>query len=1093
MPTPQNENARVGDQDAELGATSLEDPLHVARGQIERNTNDASPERPSLISNPGDGRDGILEESPTRQQYNEETGESTKSSILDKLPYWITERLTIRDVKILFRAALAAWASFLFVVIHPILKNFGTEAFMGMLCLFINPASVMVPIYILTASTILIGILLAWAWGTLTFLAALSCRDDEVYNATYAAILQAASQSSHPSLYVQRQIFNGELLQTPVTAVIFVMCNIFIYFMARLRAAFPKFILVYIFGLIVIDVYITTGPLSNSFQGLLPLVFVKPLTSSIAIGLVLSLVVFPESCSYATLVTLSKSLGHACEILKITRSMLQEGGINKRIPVQEINVLKRKIIEAQTLAKQQFTFIEIEPSIGQWSGGDIKHLQEGFQDLFVNGIVLLNFHLLRQEYRSKVQRNAPKDPAVSYPYSFSLNNHKPRKDPYRRNSEAQTLASTAIYEFLKPEPESGKLEQAAFDEMGNLSQDLLDHDAVITSMKIIDSANNRKWFTSPKKSNMDVIVEQHTQALDKLKNQRERFQLRIVDRMIDPASHFFDAEGKFIHSSDGCVKILGLVVGMNYRHRIMAFTASLVNLLEHLIQLESEKSKVKFWMPVALKSLFSVAISPEPVYDDNALEKTQKIFEKKEGKLKGQKEKKGRKEKSTAQRTRGKSAKTYNNRYQQQRPRNKIVRALTSLYHWVTNSDGAFAARVVIATLILTIPGATKPGAKFCYDNRAIWAVITAQLSLAQFMGDFVFSVAMRFLGTLIGGVVGLGAWYIGAGSGPGNSYGIMAILVPCVIIGMAFRIWAPQEWMIPTLMGVATLMLVLGDSWETNYLPGLLYQAPGYGVFYHRLLLVLVGFGVAILVQVFPCPPSATRNASKSLAVVSSHITSFYADTVSDFLTKPEGAEYRAACGIRNERLTQLLTEIDALVPRIKMVKFEPSSSPFICSILLEIETCLSRILESLSTIAFVLPRLTGTYKRILEAQTYFVETETVASIIAALTALEETLRGGQPLSDVLPVPLLQNLRKIAVPPNGIGAHEFSRDILKNDDWSSFLVALMAVASLYSRIDSLVITVKEAVGEKYHVEGLLSISPEPIRSGHDIVLSHQV
>ncbi|KAF3221734.1 hypothetical protein TWF679_006948 [Orbilia oligospora] len=572
--------------------------------------------------------------------------------------------------------------------------------------------------------------------------------------------------------------------------------------------------------------------------------------------------------------------------------MLQEGGINKRIPVQEINVLKRKIIEAQTLAKQQFTFIEIEPSIGQWSGGDIKHLQEGFQDLFVNGIVLLNFHLLRQEYRSKVQRNAPKDPAVSYPYSFSLNNHKPRKDPYRRNSEAQTLASTAIYEFLKPEPESGKLEQAAFDEMGNLSQDLLDHDAVITSMKIIDSANNRKWFTSPKKSNMDVIVEQHTQALDKLKNQRERFQLRIVDSMIDPASHFFDAEGKFIHSSDGCVKILGLVVGMNYRHRIMAFTASLVNLLEHLIQLESEKSKVKFWMPVALKSLFSVAISPEPVYDDNALEKTQKIFEKKEGKLKGQKEKKGRKEKSTAQRTRGKSAKTYNNRYQQQRPRNKIVRALTSLYHWVTNSDGAFAARVVIATLILTIPGATKPGARFCYDNR---------------------------------------------------------------------------------------------------------------------------------------------------------------------------------------------------------VVKFEPSSSPFTCSILLEIETCLSRILESLSTIAFVLPRLTGTYKRILEAQTYFVETETVASIIAALTALEETLRGGQPLSDVLPVPLLQNLRKITMPPNGIGAHEFSRDILKDDDWSSFLVALMAVASLYSRIDSLVITVKEAVGEKYHVEGLLSISPEPIRSGHDIVLSHQV
>ncbi|KAF3938744.1 hypothetical protein ABW19_dt0208011 [Dactylella cylindrospora] len=328
----------------------------------------------------------------------------------------------------------------------------------------------------------------------------------------------------------------------------------------------------------------------------------------------------------------------------------------------------------------------------------------------------------------------------------------------------------------------------------------------------------------------------------------------------------------------------------------------------------------------------------------------------------------------------------------------------------------------------------------------------------------------MRTLGTVIGGVIGLVAWYIGAGSGPGNPYGIMAILAPCMIIGMIFRVWAPQEWMMPSVMGVATLMLVVGYSWETNYLPGLLQQEPGYGVFYRRLILVMVGFGVAILVQVFPRPPSATRNASKSLAVVLSHLTSFYADTMSNFLTESED-DYPTMRARTEERVTELYTEMQELVPRIKMVKFEPSSSPFTCDTLLEVEAYLSKILESLSIIAYVTPRLTPIYRKRLEVQTDFVKTDTVASIMAVLGVLEGTLKSGHPLAEVLPVPLLGRLRKIAGPSDGVDA--FSRDMMKDDDWSTFIVALMAVTSLYSRIDDLVITIKEAVGEKYHVKGL--------------------
>ncbi|KAK6356015.1 hypothetical protein TWF718_000388 [Orbilia javanica] len=238
-----------------------------------------------------------------------------------------------------------------------------------------------------------------------------------------------------------------------------------------------------------------------------------------------------------------------------------------------------------------------------------------------------------------------------------------------------------------------------------------------------------------------------------------------------------------------------------------------------------------------------------------------------------------------------------------------------------------------------------------------------------------------------------------------------------------------------------------------------------------------MVGFGVAVLVQVFPSPPSATRNASRSLAVVSSHLTSFYVDIISDFLARSEEEGYEATKEVIDTRLTELFSEINALVPRIKMVKFEPSSSPFTCSNLLEIETCLGRILESLSTIASVSPALTDSYKKTLEAQTNFVEIQTVAGIISVFTAVEDTLKSGQPLSEVLPAPLLQNLRTITGPSSAINKREFSKDIIRDENWSRFVVALMAVASLYARIDSLVLTVKETVGQKYHVEGLLSDS----------------
>ncbi|KAK6528596.1 hypothetical protein TWF281_009834 [Arthrobotrys megalospora] len=1027
-------------QDANNSATSNGLELH-------QDADDTLEKPASLHTAPDDAT--TIKQDDTATEHARDAQRTPKKG--SALPDWVTEHLTARDFKILIRCSIAGWASFLFVVIDPILHNFGQAAFMGMLCLFINPPSTILPLYLLAATTILLGICMAWGWGTIAFLAAMSQRDDELYTRKYNAILQAAAQAPNPRFYVQRQIFNGELLQVGPTITLLAMCLVFIYFLARLQASFPKLILVSIFGMIVIDPYITTAPLLNKFNGTLALIFVKPLAASVGIGVVLSLLCFPESCSNATLVLLTKSLGRVREALDITKTTLQD--LEQDIAVDDINKLKQKMIEERTEIDMGFKFMGLELSIGRWSGKDVMSLKDTFQDVFIRATVLLNFHIFRQEYRSKVLRGDPKAEYATSGESDSQleieksqehlekskKGHKHGKHHQRRTGASQTLATLTVYEFLRPDPEIFKLGQEALRAVEDVSRNLLAacDDAVSASSDIMMSINRTRWFGSPKKSELDALVEKHTQVLDRLKHERDHFALHAVDRVIEPVSHFFDEEGKLVHVSekDKGVRLPALMIGINYKDRILSVASALADILDKLVDLEMKRTRTRVWLPFALTGLFSWAFSPEPVHDDNALERTETRQEN-EGR-------KGRKSKAKKDK-KAKSKEATQSKHTEGRRRNPFAKALTGVFHWLTNNEGVFAARVVIVTIIMAVPGVVRPSVGFCYDNRSIWALIMAQLTISQFLGDFVFSISMRTFGTVVGGVCGLVVWYIGAGSGPGNPYGIMAILAPFMIFGMTIRVFAPREWMMPSVMGVATLMLVIGYSWEVQYLPQVIHTEPGYGVFYRRLILVMVGFAAAIIVQIFPRPPSATRNAANSLATILSDLTQFYSDTMSYFLSPHDDED--STREKTQERVTELYVSMHELAPRIKMVKFEPSSSPFTADNLMEIAGYLGRILESLSIMAFMTPRLTPTYKRRLEVQTDFAKTETIASIMAILGVLEGSLRTGTPLAEILPVPLLGRLRKVVGPSDGVDM--LTRDMLKDNEVSNnFHTSEMTIA----------------------------------------------
>ena len=148
------------------------------------------------------------------------------------------------------------------------------------------------------------------------------------------------------------------------------------------------------------------------------------------------------------------------------------------------------------------------------------------------------------------------------------------------------------------------------------------------------------------------------------------------------------------------------------------------------------------------------------------------------------------------------------------RKRNGLARLFLATYHWFTNAEGLFALRMVIVTIAVAIPSVIPTSAGFYYREKGIWALIMSQTTMLVYMADFMFSVVCRTVGTVIGGVLGLVAWYIGSGHGPGNPYGLAAITGAVIVVLMWGRLFFPPALLQAMMMCTATFVLVIGYSY---------------------------------------------------------------------------------------------------------------------------------------------------------------------------------------------------------------------------------------------------------------------------------------
>ncbi|SNX87709.1 uncharacterized protein MEPE_06419 [Melanopsichium pennsylvanicum] len=184
-----------------------------------------------------------------------------------------------------------------------------------------------------------------------------------------------------------------------------------------------------------------------------------------------------------------------------------------------------------------------------------------------------------------------------------------------------------------------------------------------------------------------------------------------------------------------------------------------------------------------------------------------------------------------------------------------------TIYFWTRRpfrGNTLFGVKAAALIALVSLPAHLKSSAGWCYENRAIWAIFMAQLTLARFRGETAFALLSRILATAIGAVFALIIWYISTGDGRGNAFGLGATTAVAFPIVMLFRIYFPGPPITPIIASVTT-GLIVGYSWKDVTNPTI--GSPGYGwtTAWKRLVAVVVGVSAAYIFSYLP-PTSTLR-----------------------------------------------------------------------------------------------------------------------------------------------------------------------------------------------------------------------------------------
>ncbi|KAH6607197.1 hypothetical protein Trco_003510 [Trichoderma cornu-damae] len=960
------------------------------------------------------------------------------------LPSWLNH-FNSNDLKTLFRCSVAAWVASLLIFIGPSLHSIGISTFFAALVLFVTPPAGILLIYLLGSLSLLFGMCLGWAWGILTMKAALAARPASDTQAQLQALqreaaAEAQSTGQNATVVGQMLVYQGHMLDARVTVVYYVMVCVFIYFLSRLRAANVKLTLLHLFGTIVVDVFLLVGPLLPSFTPLLGQTLVKPGAIGVGIGAACCLVFFPQSTSYVVL----RKMEQLVRMFDTPLDLTSRRFAALPLRLEELKQSKNGMIALYKAMEPEIAFLPLDVSRGRWNADDVKGLQECVRQAMMASISLLDFHITTIAALQKA------DNAGGLHYDKHSGDGPPGEKDGRDIGQRHALQYAELMKALRT-PEQSDLRTRMTEAMSETTAQVRQacSESVAIVAECIHTVNARRWIRKPSQQVFDGLVGRLETNLAALRSARESFIASTTEAILECHSDLFGQDGQ-LQASDTLQpqSLRAMVVAMVLEERILSVALATEAMLKHVLQLATLQTRHRIWLPSRMRYASGWILSGRDtipvagVSDDGGADDPDVADEQ---------------SKEVRQRLR------LIRGYESPHRAGPVSRAIAGTYRWLTNPAGMYAIRIVVVTLATAIPASIPHSAGFFYREKGLWAVITAQTCVLVYMADFTFSLVSRALGTIIGGVFGLVAWYMGSGSGPGNPYGMAATVAVFTVICMWLRVFLPLAYTQATAMGGVTFTLIIGYSYDNHHQPQYGSPGQGYEAFWKRLVTVLLGFLAATIVQLFPKPPSATGHVCRTLANTVRTLSDYYALLLSHWSRAGQEGPPIGAAVI--EDLTLEAAEVlSSLNGSIALLKADFDPGPFDQAVLRQTQEHCQNMNQALGRLLYLSNTLPKEFQDRLVTALGMLDDSAIRNVMAVLAIVEQALRTGSPLPERLPVPLVRTCFAHAQHHN----IELNKSLVRDENYRRYSVAVTSYLKFLATIDDLVLSLKETLGERH-------------------------
>ncbi|KIM88532.1 hypothetical protein PILCRDRAFT_62336 [Piloderma croceum F 1598] len=1012
---------------------------------------------------------------------------------------WVPQNTTWSRWKPVIRCALAAWICGLLFIISKTENAMGQASFLILVASFISPPNDPFMAVLERELLIMLFVAATWAWACLGIKLADLARTQHVPNASLAAIITAQYIEAAPAIILGIFVFIGSA--------------VLLYIKARMGPG--PFLFASIFGCICLDITLTTAGLFPYPYYMIGKVIAIPLAMHSTVALVVSALAFPSSISAQFTDRLQASVAPLITGLELHRNLL-------RTPTDSPDFSTKGIIAAVNQADGSLAnlaaaarLLKIDIIYSRFGPSDFEELHKLMRRLVVrsNGMTVY-FTLLdptRERFPMTPAPSGPQTPVTTTPSThprlrYGKSDPQARSHSHHRHSAPcsesrsqkhdnllhNSLLHLAISRNPKPEHAVGVFESNRYL---NLESMHLSHpDSVQTTAritKLLDESADELiggcaealkgvhtwmgqvregrwdfWSSKMEKTrDLDTKIKKYEEMKNKLEDTLQRFRYEKRHKVLDPYRPAFDPNHVASMSDEEMIPHRYLFDCYVYQYHLLQFAIIVVNMLAEIVRLEKLRKEASLWTPAQpiRKLLFWSrweASEHMEKFDDEDPDVIQGV------------EPEWLDDLGTPKR-RDPDALP---------PRNVFESMMNHIYKTAVAMRGGntlFAIKAAVLTVLLCIPSFLKSSGSFAYSHKFVWAVFMGQLTISRFRGDTAFGFVARIISTFFGGLAGLVMWYISAGNGHGNPYGLAAVFAVCFPFFFFARLYWPGPPM-TNLIFFVTAALVVGYSYQDTHL--LIPASPGWGfsVFWRRFVLVTIGVFGAFIFSFLPPSTTIRYHQRACLATSSTELGAIYCSIVS-YANDPN----------RNDDDTQrIMLSLLAIRSKLKRSIVLRTNVIYEFSFrgkwpieryhkLLEIQVDAGFLLSHLMS---VVERLEPAWARAFLRRTRLLDANFQGDVLAVITMVSNSLRSGQPLPQITPCPLLDRFMARHHGLNVIHQESdddfglprtLTMDTLQNEQYLIFSVGVATTFAIITRLDRLMIAAKDLVGEQYHIHGV--------------------